>query len=54
MDIRSLTFGALRMGGRSLLGRENQFFGGKHHAHVQKKYYSVYDYIKNKVPYINF
>ncbi len=23
-----------------------------HNARVQKKYYSVYDYIKNKVPYI--
>jgi hypothetical protein len=32
MDNGSLTFGGLVMGGRSLGGRQDQFFGGKHHG----------------------
>ncbi len=32
MDIRSLTFGGLVMGGQSLVGRQDWIFGGKHHG----------------------
>jgi hypothetical protein len=32
MDIRSLTFGGLVMGGRSLVGRQDWIFGKKHHG----------------------
>jgi hypothetical protein len=32
MDIRSLTFGGLVIGGRSLVGRQDRIFGGNHHG----------------------
>jgi hypothetical protein len=32
MDIGSLTFGGLVMGGRSLVGRQDRIFGGEHHG----------------------
>jgi hypothetical protein len=32
MDIRSLTFGRLVMGGWSLVGRQDWIFGRKHHG----------------------
>ena len=32
MDIRSLTFGGLVIGGWSLIGRQDLIFGGKHHG----------------------
>jgi hypothetical protein len=32
MDIGSLTFGGLVMGGRSFVRRQDQIFGGKHHG----------------------
>jgi hypothetical protein len=34
MDIRSLTFGGLVIGGRSLVGRQDWIFGGKHYGGV--------------------
>jgi hypothetical protein len=46
MDIRSLTFGSLVMGGQSLGGRQDQIFGGKHHGGAlvmspARRYYSL-------------
>jgi hypothetical protein len=35
MDIRSLAYGGLVMGGRNLVGRQDQIFGGKHHGGAQ-------------------